>query len=87
VKLTNVSNPAAFGVEFRLPDSGTRVQLVNIRGTASLMLGMERPGGNGWANTPVVAPERFGMRDAPRNFREFLKIAEAYTAAATQDDE
>jgi hypothetical protein len=86
IKLTNVSNPAAFGVEWA-GESGKRYQLVNPRGTASLMMGAERHDGNGWANTPVSDPERFGMTSAPRTFAEFRRIAEAFTGPSPVCDE
>lgn len=80
MKLTNVSNPAAFGVEWA-GESGTRYQLANARGSAVLMFGAKRAHGE-WVSTPVTAPERFGMRRPPESMAEFLAIAEAFTADA-----
>ena len=81
MKLHNVSNPAAFGIEWQ--DDGTRYQLVNSRGTRSLMLGMQT--GRTWRNTTVVNPERFGMHRPPQTMAEFLAIAEAFTAPMLED--
>jgi hypothetical protein len=78
IKLMNVSNPAAFGVEWT--NEGNRFQLVNSRGTASLMFGMQHEDGR-WMSTGVVDPERFGMSGPPKNFRAFLAIAESYVNA------
>jgi hypothetical protein len=79
VKLTNVSNPAAFGVEWA-GESGATYQLVNPRSTASLWFGARRAGAENWAQTTVTSPERFGMVTAPSTFRDFLKIAEAFVS-------
>jgi hypothetical protein len=81
-KLTNVSNPAAFGVEWTAGDNGgsTRFQLVNPRGTTTLLFGMRVEGRKSWTTTPVVDPSRFGLYAAPRTFRDFDEIARRYVA-------
>jgi len=74
VRFVNVSNPAAYGVEWR---SGTsRYQLVNLRGTTSLIYGLNY--GGEWLTVPVVDPERFGLTEPPKSFSEFRAIAERY---------
>jgi hypothetical protein len=79
IRLQNVSNPAAFGVEWVSGENGNRFQLVNIRGTRSLMFGMSSDG-RPWTTTPVVNPERFGMSEPPKRFAEFLKVATSYVS-------
>lgn len=77
----NVSNPAAFGAEWAAGDNGNRFQLVNSRGTTSLMFGVQRAGREGpgeWVSTQVIAPERFGLVSPPRTWAEFLAIVRAY---------
>jgi hypothetical protein len=78
VTFTNHSNPAAFGVEWTSEESGTRFQLVNPRGTTSLLFGMRAEGNDRWTTTRVVEPSRFGMTTPPRTFAHFREIATAY---------
>jgi hypothetical protein len=79
VKLTNVSNPAVFAVEWTAEESGNRYQLVNPRDSETLLFGMWREDEQQrWATTPVVAPSRFGMDGPPKSFRTFLAIANTY---------
>ena len=75
-ELKNVSNPAAFGIEWAADSA--RYQLVNIRDTASLIFGMSHEPGEPWTTTSVVRPERFGMTSAPKSYRAFLAIARAF---------
>jgi hypothetical protein len=77
-KFRNVSNPAAFGAEWVTGDH--RYQLVNSRGTASLMFGMFNADHGRWYNTSVTAPERFGMTGAPKSWREFAAVVSAFLA-------
>lgn len=81
VKLANVSNPAAFGVEWVAGETGNTYQLVNPRGLDSLHFGVKRAGSDRWVTTRVVDPSRFGMTEAPKTFKAFLAIAEAYVNA------
>lgn len=76
--LVNVSNPAAFGVTWVSDESGTRFQLVNVRGTGTLLFGMRVADASRWSTTPVDDPSRFGMTRPPRTFPEFHRIACAY---------
>ncbi|WAL67125.1 hypothetical protein ORV05_04875 [Amycolatopsis cynarae] len=79
-KLTNVSNPASFGVEWVTGESESHCQMVNIRGTSSLLFGIKVRGT--WSTTPVVNPGRFGLTRPPKTFAEFRAIAEAFISAA-----
>ena len=79
IKFTNMTTPASFGVEWAAGDNGSQFQLVNPRGTASLLFGC-KPKGKGWMTTPVVDPSRF-MEQAPKTFAEFERIARAYVDA------
>ena len=79
VRFVNVSNPAAFGVEWTAGDHDNRYQLVNPRGTTGLMFGASYDKGP-WLTTPVIDPERFGLTTPPRSFGEFRKIAEQYVS-------
>lgn len=77
-KLTNVSNPAAFGVEWVAGENGNTYQLSNPRGTTALMFGTRHAGKTEWLNTTVTDPSRFGMTSAPRTFKAFSAIAYEY---------
>lgn len=80
MKYINVSNPAAFGVEW-VAESGSRYQLANARGTTTLMLGSQFGLKWGlrdkWAVTPVESPERFGLTGPPKSFSEFMSVVKA----------
>lgn len=78
VRLTNVSNPVAFVVEWIAGESGNRYQLVNPRGSVTLWFGMWREDENRWATATVVDPSRFGMTQPPTSFRAFLAVANSY---------
>jgi len=78
VKLTNVSNPAAFAVEWTAEESGNRYQLVNPRDSDTLWFGMWQEDQKRWATTTVVAPSRFGMDRPPKSSRTFFAIANTY---------
>lgn len=80
--ITNVSNPAAFGAQWTI--GGSNYQLVNLRGTASLLFGMRASDGD-WTTTPVAAPERF-MTTAPRTYAEFRRAVEQFVTDGTADD-
>lgn len=86
IKLTNVSNPAAFGVEW-IGESGTVHQLVNSRGTTGLMYGRKTQHSDGWVQARVVDPERFGLTSPPRSMAEFRAIAERFVFAEDDDGE
>jgi hypothetical protein len=84
-EVTNVSNPAALGAQWEVPDPVTRgavttFQLSAGRGSRVLMFGIKRAG-RGWLNMPVSSPERFGMTRAPQSWKEFARIVEAYMTA------
>lgn len=79
MQLKNVSNPAAFGIEWTA--CNTRYQLCNPRGTSCLMMGIQT-GGMSWHTTTVVSPERFGLAGPPANWRMFLAIAKAFIIPA-----
>lgn len=76
--LTNVSNPAAFGVEWVAGETGNTYQLVNIRGTMTLTMAVQHAGSTTWHRNDVVDPSRFGMESPPRTFKAFRAIANAY---------
>ena len=78
IKLTNVSNTAAFGAEWTTGHNGNRFQLVTPRGTAELFFGVLSEGSTEWRTTRVVDPSRFGMDGPPRTIVDFLDIAEKY---------
>lgn len=79
-KLSNVSNITAFGVEWT-EESGTTFQLVNIRGTQSLMMGVRPVGTGRWTTVPVSAPERF-VSGPIRTQAHFNGVVEKWFAAA-----
>lgn len=81
VTFTNMSTPASFGAEWTARNSGTRFQLVNPRGTTTLLFGAKPDGSEQWSTTRVVGPERFGMDKPPRSFTAFRRIAAAYVNA------
>jgi hypothetical protein len=76
----NVSNPAAFGVQWSAGENGNDFQLVNPRGTTGLLFGMRntREGRSNWSTTSVVDPSRFGLNAPPTNYKEFLAVARSY---------
>ena len=74
----NVSNPAAFGVEWAAGETGNRYQLVNSRGTTGLMFGAKHEGTTEWISTRVVDPERFGLLAPPKTFHDFMLIVRRY---------
>jgi hypothetical protein len=76
--IRNVSNPAAYGAEWD-GESGTTYQLVNPRGTTSLLLGAknDRTGGR-WMTVSVTDPERFGLTSPPAKWATFLAVVRKY---------
>ena len=79
IKLQNVSNIAAFGVEWRGgEDDRNRYQLMNPRGSSTLIFSALYDDQKEWMTTRVVEPSRFGMVKPPKSFHEFLAIARAY---------
>ena len=78
IKLTNVSNPAAFGAEWVNGSNGNRFQLVNPRGTTRLDFGVRSEGVTEWRTTRVADPSRYGMNRPPRTVIEFLAIADRF---------
>jgi hypothetical protein len=77
-KLVNVSNPAAFGVEWSAGENGNRYQLANPRGTTGLLFGVKHEGSDKWLTTTVADPERFGMTASPTTFAQFRDVASRY---------
>lgn len=75
-RLTNVSNLAAYGVEYIIPGSTTVVQLVNLRDTAGLVMGMKDDSGR-WFMDRVSNPERF-LDSPPRSYKEFLIVVDRW---------
>lgn len=73
--LSNVSNPAAFGVEWER--DGSSCQLVNLRGTDGLLFGLRVEGRTDWVTTPVEEPGRF-LTGVPSTFAEFRTAALAF---------
>ncbi len=59
ITYTNVSNPAAFGVQWVA--RGDRYALVKPRGTAALLVGVKRDGR--WSHPEVIDPSRFGLNN------------------------
>lgn len=86
VELTNVSNPAAFGVEWA-NDGGGRCQLTASRGSTVLMLGFRPAGASQWTTTRVESPARFGFDPShpPRTWAEFLRIAQRFVGITHVD--
>ncbi len=77
ISYVNVSNPAAFGVEWIT--EGNRYTLVNPRGTAALWFGVKRDGR--WSHINVIDPSRFGLTDPPTSFPAFMAVVRAYVQA------
>lgn len=75
--MLNVSNPAAFAVEWS--EDCCRYQLVNLRGTSGLVFGLRRSGGD-WSTVRVENPERF-LTVAPRTFADFREVARTFYEA------
>jgi hypothetical protein len=89
VTVHNVSNLAAFGVEWTDENSGTSFQLYNLKSTPSLYLGIRTASNAQWSTTRVVDPERFGLDRAPRNFKEFhntVTVWFAYRQLLSEED-
>jgi hypothetical protein len=84
VRIVNVSNLAAYGVE--IASDGGITQIVNARGSHELRLGMKPAGSSRWMSTRIDNPERFGFHGPCRNIGELRRIAEHFIAAA-QDGE
>jgi hypothetical protein len=77
IHFVNVSNPAAFGVEWTAETN--RFTLVNPRGTTALWFGAYHDGR--WWRMDVVDPSRFGLTDPPTSFPEFMAIVRVYVQA------
>lgn len=84
IKFQNVSGLGVFGAEWTV-ESGTKMQLVNSQGTASLNFGVKRESGGQWTHTTVTRPERFGLTAPPKNWREFAVIVRAFLEAGEQE--
>lgn len=81
-KLHNVSNPAAWGVEFELEPGGTRHQfVVSHPGGTEVIFGSRQPG-RGWVIGVVSNPWRFGP--IPTSYKELVAWAEAFNAAGAE---
>lgn len=81
IRLVNVSNPAAYGIEWVNGDNGNRYQLVNERGTSRLTFGVLIKGSDTWLTQRVIAPERFGVAGIITSYRAFEAIVRAYVEA------
>lgn len=81
VKLTNVSNPAAFAVEWTAEESGNRYQLVNPRDSETLCLEFGEKTSSAGQPHQSSPPSRFGMDRPPKSFRAFHAIANTYVNA------
>lgn len=82
VRLSNVSNVAAFGVEWE--QDGTTFQLVNGRGSCHLFMGMRPAKSDWWSDPiPVFRPDRFGfdIYAPPLTYPEFHKVALRFVTA------
>lgn len=78
-QLTNVSNPAAFGVEWTAGETGNTYQLTNPRGTTNLLFSARHEGSIKWLPaSSVVDPSRFGLTKPPTSFAAFRTVALAY---------
>lgn len=75
---TNMTTPASFGVEWIMGETGNRYQLINIRGTETLMFGVKRADGDRWHTTTVVDPSRFGLDSPPKSYRAFMEVVRRY---------
>ena len=78
-KISNVSNLAAFAVEWT-EDSGTTFQLINIKGTSNLLFGARHQDKREWTTISVAAPERF-LTTPPHNFGEFRVVVDRWFSA------
>lgn len=78
-RITNMTTPASFGVEWS--EGASTYQLVNPRGTRCLLLGIK--GERDWLTTTVVDTDRF-MDRIPRTWAEFHRVLEAWFAG-TED--
>lgn len=78
---TNVSNVAAFAVEWTAGDTGNTYQLINERGTRRVQVAARHAGADRWHTTEVTSPERFGMDVAPKTFAQFRAFALAFINA------
>jgi hypothetical protein len=58
-RFTNVSNLAAFGVEWTDEETGSTYQLVNPRGRMMLMFSIKTKPERGWSTVTVVTSSRF----------------------------
>lgn len=76
-ELTNVTNLAAFGVEWT-HEGDSRYQLVNSRGTTTLMFSIKLKGSDQWHTNMVADPSQFGLTSAPGTFKAFKAIAHAF---------
>jgi hypothetical protein len=77
VKLTNVSNPAAFGAEW-VSDDGIRHQIVQARGTGRVYFGTKLADGTQWTQTSIDRAERFGFDPSGKSLKIFLSAADAF---------
>ncbi len=79
VKVTNVSNIAAFGAQWA-GDGGTVYQLVNARGSSVLTMGAKPATTGVWQHMTVTSPERFGFTGPCKSAGELVRIAERFVA-------
>ena len=78
VKVQNVSNLAAFGIHFTIPDSDTLYGLTALRGTGHLSFDTRIDGR--WSSARVVAPERFTNGYDINSPKQFRAVVEAWFA-------
>lgn len=83
-KYANMTTPASFGVEWA--SDGSRFQLVNPRGTTSLLFGVKPESRDMWTTTTVDEPSRFGLTESPKSYDEFLSFVRAF-AEPPEDEE
>lgn len=81
VKVSNVSNIAAFGAEWA-GDAGTVYQLVNARGSSVLTMGAKPAATGVWQHMTVTSPERFGFTGPCKSAGELLKVAERFITSS-----
>ena len=88
--MTNVSNPAAYGVEWRSGEGLDAVehQLVNPRGTTALWFeSRSRHTYPKWVHTDVVRPERFGLTSPPKTWKAFEAVVLAFLDGSHEGNE
>jgi hypothetical protein len=80
-----VTMPSVWGAEWR-EASGTRFQLVAIRGGNGVSMGVLSKGNVEWSTIPIAQPERFGPMPIVSN-KAFRSWVEAFFDAADEPDD